>query len=74
MKDWEIIADNLSKAGWSWGCSQRSIPRANDLDCRHTSRRRSILLPILALVAGIMILLGKGLPGSLSAEPCAMTR
>jgi hypothetical protein len=20
MKDWEIIANNLSKAGWSWGC------------------------------------------------------
>jgi hypothetical protein len=20
MKDWEIIADNLSKGGWSWGC------------------------------------------------------
>jgi hypothetical protein len=20
MKDWEIIADKLSKAGWSWGC------------------------------------------------------
>jgi hypothetical protein len=20
MKAWEIIADNLSKAGWSWGC------------------------------------------------------
>jgi hypothetical protein len=20
MKYWEIIADNLSKAGWSWGC------------------------------------------------------
>jgi hypothetical protein len=19
MKDWEIIADNLSNAGWSWG-------------------------------------------------------
>jgi len=19
MKDWEIIADNLSRAGWSWG-------------------------------------------------------
>jgi len=19
-RDWEIIADNLSKAGWSWGC------------------------------------------------------
>jgi len=20
MRDWEIIADNLSKAGFSWGC------------------------------------------------------
>jgi hypothetical protein len=20
MSDWEIIADNLSKAGWSWDC------------------------------------------------------
>jgi hypothetical protein len=20
MTHWEIIADNLSKAGWSWGC------------------------------------------------------
>ena len=20
MKYWEIIADNLRKAGWSWGC------------------------------------------------------
>jgi hypothetical protein len=20
MKFWEIIADNLSKSGWSWGC------------------------------------------------------
>jgi hypothetical protein len=20
VKDWEIIADHLSKAGWSWGC------------------------------------------------------
>jgi hypothetical protein len=20
MKHWEIIADNLSKAGWTWGC------------------------------------------------------
>ena len=20
VKDWKIIADNLSKAGWSWGC------------------------------------------------------
>ena len=20
VKDWEIVADNLSNAGWSWGC------------------------------------------------------
>jgi hypothetical protein len=20
VKDWEVIGDNLSKAGWSWGC------------------------------------------------------
>jgi hypothetical protein len=20
VKNWEIIADNVSKAGWSWGC------------------------------------------------------
>jgi len=20
VKEWEIIANNLSKAGWSWGC------------------------------------------------------
>jgi hypothetical protein len=20
VKNWEIIADKLSKAGWSWGC------------------------------------------------------
>jgi hypothetical protein len=25
MKYWEIIADNLSKAGWSWGCVQPLI-------------------------------------------------
>jgi hypothetical protein len=31
---WEIIADNLSKAGWSWGCvSAIDFQRANDLDC-----------------------------------------
>ena len=23
MKHWEIIADNLSEAGWSWGCSSQ---------------------------------------------------
>jgi hypothetical protein len=23
MKYWEIIADNLRKGGWSWGCSSQ---------------------------------------------------
>ena len=26
MKYWEIIADNVKKAGWSWGCIQQLIP------------------------------------------------
>jgi hypothetical protein len=25
VKYWEIIADNLSKAGWSWAACQRTI-------------------------------------------------
>jgi hypothetical protein len=35
MKYWEIIADNLSKAGWRWGrASAIDSNGANDLDCR----------------------------------------
>jgi hypothetical protein len=38
---WEIIADNLKKAGWSWGCVLAIDSNGpNNLDCRHTSRRR----------------------------------
>jgi len=34
VKYWEIIADNLSKTGWSWGCvSALDCEGANDLDC-----------------------------------------
>ena len=34
MQNWEIIADNLSKAGWSWGLHHsHRFQRANDLDC-----------------------------------------
>jgi hypothetical protein len=33
-KYWEIIADNLSKAGWSWGCVLAvDANGANDLCC-----------------------------------------
>jgi len=34
VKYWEIIADNLSKAGWSWGLRlSRGFRRANNLRC-----------------------------------------
>jgi hypothetical protein len=31
MKYWEIIADNLSKAGWSWGCVARAQNKARQI-------------------------------------------
>ena len=27
MKYWEIIADKLSAAGWTWGCTSSITPR-----------------------------------------------
>jgi len=34
LKYWEIIADNLSKAGWSWGCvSATDLEARTMLDC-----------------------------------------
>jgi hypothetical protein len=29
VKSWEVIADNLSKAGWSWGCVS-AVVRADE--------------------------------------------
>jgi hypothetical protein len=43
VKDWESIADNLSKAGFSWGCS-------SDID--PTGRVISLQTHTLAMVAG----------------------
>jgi len=31
MKQWEIIADNLSKAGWSWGCVATINPKGQTI-------------------------------------------
>ena len=31
LRYWEIIADNLNKAGWSWGCVSRGLLQANVL-------------------------------------------
>ena len=53
MKYWEIIADNLSKAGWSWGCvsaidsSERTIwiadaHQGDEKRCLKKERERSI--------------------------------
>jgi hypothetical protein len=37
MKYWESIADNLSKAGFSWGyVAGERFGGTNDLDCRRT--------------------------------------
>ena len=33
LKYWEIIANNLSKRGWSWGCSTEVRPDGSILHC-----------------------------------------
>jgi hypothetical protein len=33
LKDWETIADNISKTGWSWGCVS-AIARIGDSSLR----------------------------------------
>jgi hypothetical protein len=42
MKYWEIIADNLSKAGWSWGCSYEIDSAA----CTGTQRTHTPLMVV----------------------------
>jgi hypothetical protein len=43
MKYWEIIADNLSKAGWSWGCVSALDREGQKLWIVDASRRRKAL-------------------------------
>ena len=46
MKYWEIIADNLSKAGWSWGCVAKVDSRGRALfvaDAHRDENRRFIV-------------------------------
>jgi hypothetical protein len=40
VKYWEIIADNLSKAGWSWGCvaNNAALMAQNQYPCDSTDR------------------------------------
>jgi hypothetical protein len=46
MKYWEIIADNLSKAGWSWGCVSAIDSRGRTIfvvDAHRDDNRRFIV-------------------------------
>lgn len=38
VKCWEIIADSLSEAGWSWGCVAAKDSRGGDLFIVDASR------------------------------------
>ena len=45
MKNWEVIADNLSKAGWSWGCVSTVDSRGHEsLLLTHTAIMESVSL------------------------------
>ncbi|PYJ77397.1 MAG: hypothetical protein DME69_10680 [Verrucomicrobia bacterium] len=46
MKYWEIIADNLSKAGWSWGCVSTADSNGRTIfiaDARHGDGNRFVV-------------------------------
>jgi len=45
VKYWEIIADNLSKAGWSWGCVSAvdTCGRTMWIADRHWDRKRFVV-------------------------------
>jgi hypothetical protein len=46
MKYWEIIADNLSKAGWSWGCLSQIAFKGHGLaPLRHRLLRIVVRVP-----------------------------
>jgi hypothetical protein len=45
VKYWEIIADNLSKAGWSWGCISPCIAKGE---------RSGLLTHIAAMETGTL--------------------
>ena len=46
MKAWEILANNLSKAGWSWGCVSAVDARGRTIwiaDAHHDDGKRFIV-------------------------------
>jgi hypothetical protein len=49
MKYWEIIADNLSKAGWSWGCVSAADSEGRTIfvaDAHRGDRKRFVVRAI----------------------------
>jgi hypothetical protein len=44
VKYWEIIADNLSKAGWSWGCVSTIDSNGRTIWIADAHRGESLLL------------------------------
>ena len=56
MKSWEIIADNLSKAGWSWGCSSETDSTGREIftpaACSRDGRR--FLVPAYNRLTGFL--------------------
>ena len=68
MKYWEIIADNLSKAGWSWGCVSALDSQGRTIwivDAHRTDGRRFVvhttemLTAFVELESAIRAALGK---------------
>jgi hypothetical protein len=52
MKYWEVIADNLSKAGWSWGCVSALASRESNLwrDWRYHSGAYRARISVAAMM------------------------
>jgi hypothetical protein len=54
VKNWEIIADNLSKAGWSWGCVSAIDREGRTLwivDAHRDDGKRFVVRPYEKLIA-----------------------
>ena len=46
MKCWEVVANNLSKAGWSWGCGSTVDSRGQTIsvaDAHRGDRKRFVV-------------------------------
>ena len=79
MKYWEIIADKLSKAGWSWGCVSavsskgmrlaiKIVPSGRDqntdlMNFIFTKNIGRLLLAIYLIVIGLSTISGLAIPG-----------